>query len=917
VPEPSSIGLALLGVAGLVGLRLRRSAKVLGMAFAALACVVPIASAQFFPVFEYSFPDSYDSSVTAVVDLSTAGNNGTLDGTAALIDNRPAGFDASLMSLTGSNGGHGRTDAIDLLENATIDDFGGFVFDVWMQWEGTFTNVRKQLDYAGTEYIRTFGGNVQFGISNGATVLSHPINANQWYHVQGVFESGTNQTDVNGNLAGNAFLYVDGELVASAFNVSKTAFGDSLNRPIGINRWAGGGGDWNQGLIFNPAVYLGQADEPMRLEVNTTTGEVSLVHLPNSLLPDARNIDFYQISSASGALTPGTWSSLADSGFDGGSGGAGDYNGDGSVDSADYTVWRDTLGATGTGLAADGNGDGVVDNLDYNVWRSGFGTTGGGPAWAEAGILSDSLVGETFLTGSSLFDDGLSVSLGQLWNEASLADPTTDLVFQYHVEGEAGLRTGVIDIVSSGSLAGAAVPEPSALLLVLPAVGLLLVARRHHQLRSRLAAVVASVVVLVVMSAHGMAQDRVDRLYLFGESDGDGGVPGVFVVDSADQATYDEAFDSGNLSGTAHDLIAWQYDSVLGAATLAPAGQGPQFASVAGRPLAGNSTVGVRFDGVNDLLIGARLGMPQTSASSQTGNTVPPTSLSSGVGPFDYRGITHRGFQLWVNPDENNAVFGTANQAVVLDTSQHGVLISAAGTWMLRYAGVNVDSGVAVKTDATDGGWSHVMVVNPDAAPFSGGGRLYIDGVAVAARAGGYTPTNDFPLVIGASTGAFDPTAVPPAPVFAGGNANFFAGTVDDLSMFVLGETITGVDYGTFDLTTQNEFVSNALVGYGPADLTGDGITNMADVTAFIANFGAVNLVSGLRVGDLNTRFAGDFNFDGGIDLDDWQILTDNYTGPGSLNLQDLLAGQAVPEPASIALAIVAGVALVGLRRRK
>lgn len=51
----------------------------------------------------------------------------------------------------------------------------------------------------------------------------------------------------------------------------------------------------------------------------------------------------------------------------------GDYNLDGTVDSADYTVWRDSLGQAGDELAADGNGDGAIDDADYAIWKLYFG----------------------------------------------------------------------------------------------------------------------------------------------------------------------------------------------------------------------------------------------------------------------------------------------------------------------------------------------------------------------------------------------------------------------------------------------------------------------------------------------------------------------------------------------------------------
>jgi hypothetical protein len=64
----------------------------------------------------------------------------------------------------------------------------------------------------------------------------------------------------------------------------------------------------------------------------------------------------------------------------------GDYNKNGTVDAADYALWRDTNGNIGKNLAADGNEDGTVDDADYGVWRAHFGNTAqlGGGAFADS-----------------------------------------------------------------------------------------------------------------------------------------------------------------------------------------------------------------------------------------------------------------------------------------------------------------------------------------------------------------------------------------------------------------------------------------------------------------------------------------------------------------------------------------------------
>jgi hypothetical protein len=61
----------------------------------------------------------------------------------------------------------------------------------------------------------------------------------------------------------------------------------------------------------------------------------------------------------------------------------GDYNRNGSVDAADYVVWRKTVGTTAD-LSADGNGDRVIDATDHSYWRAKFGASQEAPEPAQA-----------------------------------------------------------------------------------------------------------------------------------------------------------------------------------------------------------------------------------------------------------------------------------------------------------------------------------------------------------------------------------------------------------------------------------------------------------------------------------------------------------------------------------------------------
>ena len=88
----------------------------------------------------------------------------------------------------------------------------------------------------------------------------------------------------------------------------------------------------------------------------------------------------------------------------------GDYNGDGIVDAADYTVWRDTFGATVTANSgADGDGDGMIDDGDYQAWIDHFGETSPG---SGAGASASHVGAVPEPGGMFLFAIGAAIAIG-------------------------------------------------------------------------------------------------------------------------------------------------------------------------------------------------------------------------------------------------------------------------------------------------------------------------------------------------------------------------------------------------------------------------------------------------------------------------------------------------------------------------
>jgi hypothetical protein len=643
--------------------------------------------------------------------------------------------------------------------------------------------------------------------------------------------------------------------------------------------------------VFVPA-------NPLVLRVNKTTGEASIK--ADDVIPTP--VNFVDVTSASNALNGANLSGL-------------------SVRKPD---------------SVDGNDpDSTVGNSSGEFWQ---------PLSA-----TNSRVSEAFLLGSSSFLNNRTESLGMIFTPGS----TEDLVFTYtNVFGDfvtgvvqyftpAGVagdynNNGVVDaadyvlwrnggplqnevdnigVVSAGdytawrarfgntagSGSGAAVPEPSAFWMVLPILFLTLFAssrsRAARPFSGRCCQLAPSrykvLFVLGILVAFWSARSALavlppvpvlDRNHKMGDDpleDIDLTAAGVQPVTNG--ATVVRTRDQAGVAG-AQQLI--HLDAV----------NGPKYEAlptVSGGPVPKRPDNGTGF-AIRLNPTAATQGQHLKTGFEQALN-FPERSFSSTFQPggsIDYSFIRDRGFQLWVLPQT------AARADIVMDTNQHGALINSNGRFAMRYINADYDSGVTV----TPNTWYHLQVIRP-----FGPGRgsiMYVNGKAVAragagARsltdsgqyAGEDNPANEetTPLVVGANTST--------AP-FQVGAQNRFQGLVDDLELSVMGLNAVA-DYGDFVFERDNKYAA-FFKPSNPADRSGDNVVTSADVNVFVAHWLSQNIVSGLTIGDLTSRMNGDLNFDGFVNLADWDILNDANPAAGSSAWAQI---NVIPEPSSLFLA--------------
>lgn len=95
----------------------------------------------------------------------------------------------------------------------------------------------------------------------------------------------------------------------------------------------------------------------------------------------------------------------------------GDYDGNRTVEQADYNVWRSMFGQlVDPGAGADGNGDGTIDAADYLVWRKNLGMS---DAAGSASFVSATSVDQT--------DGAVAIATSQTFEEPLVGVPPSDV----------------------------------------------------------------------------------------------------------------------------------------------------------------------------------------------------------------------------------------------------------------------------------------------------------------------------------------------------------------------------------------------------------------------------------------------------------------------------------------------------------
>jgi hypothetical protein len=237
---------------------------------------------------------------------------------------------------------------------------GGTIGD---DFEATGADVTIKGGFAGPEFNVFNGSVVKFSGGTIGGTLSNAIG----YHVLGLF-NGSTMFMTGGTIDGPVFVS-DGGTMNIAGGTIGHSFGASSNATVHLfgRDFVLDGVDMKSALTENSAAVISKRD----VVLSGVLADGSPFTLD---LRSTNNVSGHDYFNPASNLTvtlvlPG------------------DYNSDGVVDAADYTVWRDALGkSVAIGSGADGNFDGWVNDADYVIWRTDFGARAGSGSGAATAI---------------------------------------------------------------------------------------------------------------------------------------------------------------------------------------------------------------------------------------------------------------------------------------------------------------------------------------------------------------------------------------------------------------------------------------------------------------------------------------------------------------------------------------------------